>query len=192
VHSRVTQFSHSARILGILEEFLACLVTDAYLQDRLLRKPLRSIVSPECSLPKAACQMPIVRMAAMGYKAEIKPSFALIEIRLAASAHIAVIQNAEIQHREWRQPAVISTGRRNTLSRSQKMACMLENQWNYRGFTTAEKAELWDRWKLAGARKSIARAIREPSSSVYHQLAWHEGIKTPAEKINASVASTGW
>jgi hypothetical protein len=31
----------------------------------------------------------------------------------------------------------------------------------------------------------------EPSLSVYHQLTPHEGIETPAERINAGVASTG-
>ncbi len=55
----------------------------------------------------------------------------------------------------------------------------------------AEKVELWNRWKRAGALKSIGRAFGEPSSSVYHQLAPHGGIETPAEKINSSVAATG-
>ena len=54
----------------------------------------------------------------------------------------------------------------------------------------AEKVELWDRWKRAGALNSIGRAFGEPSSSVYHQLAPHEGAETPAERMNASVAST--
>jgi len=55
----------------------------------------------------------------------------------------------------------------------------------------AEKVELWSRWKRAGALKSIGRAFGEPSSSVDHQLAPHGGIETAAERINASVASTG-
>ena len=55
----------------------------------------------------------------------------------------------------------------------------------------AEKADLWSRWKRAGALKSIGPAFGEPSSSVDHQLAPHGGIETPAERINASVASTG-
>jgi hypothetical protein len=87
--------------------------------------------------------------------------------------------------------AAISTGRRNTLTKTQKMACMLVNQRRHRGFTTAEKAELWDRWKRAGALNSIGRAFGEPSSSVYHQLTPHRGIEIPAERINAGVASTG-
>jgi len=72
-----------------------------------------------------------------------------------------------------------------------KMACMLMNQRNRRGFTATEKAELWDRWKQAGALKLIGRAFGEPSSSVYHQLTPHGGSETPAEMINAGVASTG-
>jgi len=72
-----------------------------------------------------------------------------------------------------------------------KMACMLMIQRNRRGFTATEKAELWDRWKQAGAPKSTGRAFAEPSSSVYHQLTPHGGIETPAERINAGVASTG-
>ncbi len=51
----------------------------------------------------------------------------------------------------------------------------------------AEKAELWDRWKRARALKSIGRASGEPSSSVYHQLARHGGIETPAERFSAFV-----
>jgi len=68
---------------------------------------------------------------------------------------------------------------------------MLVNQRRHLGFTAAEKVELWDRWKRAGALHSIGRVFGERSSSVYHQLAWHEGIKSPAENINASVALTG-
>ena len=55
----------------------------------------------------------------------------------------------------------------------------------------AEKAELWDRWKRAGALKSTGRAFGKPSLSDYHQLTPHGGVETPAERINAGVASTG-
>ncbi len=71
------------------------------------------------------------------------------------------------------------------------MACMPMNQRTRRGFMAAEKAELWSRWKRVGALKSIGRAFGEPSSSVDHQLVAHRGIETPAERINAGVASTG-
>jgi len=54
----------------------------------------------------------------------------------------------------------------------------------------ADEVELWTCWKRAGALKSIGRAFGEPSSSIDHQLAPHGGIETPAERINAGVAST--
>jgi IS30 family transposase len=68
---------------------------------------------------------------------------------------------------------------------------MLMNQRRHRGFTAAENVELLDRWKRAVPPYSIGRAFGKPSPSVYHQLAPHEGIKIPAERINASVALTG-
>ncbi len=61
-----------------------------------------------------------------------------------------------------------STGRRNTLTKTQKMACMLMNQRRHRGFTAAEKVELWDHWKQAGAPNSIGRAFGEPSTSIFN------------------------
>jgi len=64
---------------------------------------------------------------------------------------------------------------------------MLMNQRNHRGFTAAERAELWDRWRLAGAPKSIGRMFGKPSMSVNHQLTPHGGIETPAERIKPGV-----
>ncbi len=57
------------------------------------------------------------------------------------------------------------------------------NQRNRRGFTAAEKAELWDRWKRVESLKSIGRAFGKPSSSVYHQLAPHGEIRNPSREI---------
>jgi hypothetical protein len=37
----------------------------------------------------------------------------------------------------------------------------------FRGFTAAEKAELWDRWQRGEALKAIGRAFGKPSSSIY-------------------------
>jgi hypothetical protein len=36
----------------------------------------------------------------------------------------------------------------------------------HRGFTAAEKAELWDRWKRGESLKAIGRAFGKPSSSI--------------------------
>jgi hypothetical protein len=37
----------------------------------------------------------------------------------------------------------------------------------HRGFTAAEKTELWDRWKRGESLKAIGRAFGKPSSSIY-------------------------
>jgi hypothetical protein len=46
-----------------------------------------------------------------------------------------------------------------------------------RGFTTAEKTELWDRWQRGESLKAIGRAFGKPSSSIYFQLSPHGGIR---------------
>ena len=40
---------------------------------------------------------------------------------------------------------------------------------DFRGFTAAEKTELWDRWQGGEALKAIGRAFGKPSSSIYFQ-----------------------
>ena len=40
-----------------------------------------------------------------------------------------------------------------------------------RGFTTAEKTELWDRWQRGESLKAIGRAFGKPSSSIHNQVA---------------------
>ena len=39
----------------------------------------------------------------------------------------------------------------------------------FRGFTAAEKTELWDRWQGGESLKAIGRAFGKPSSSIYCQ-----------------------
>ncbi|MEE8140176.1 MAG: IS30 family transposase, partial [Alphaproteobacteria bacterium] len=46
-----------------------------------------------------------------------------------------------------------------------------------RGFSAAEKTELWDRWQRGESLKAIGRAFGKPSSSIYFQLAPHGGIR---------------
>jgi hypothetical protein len=46
-----------------------------------------------------------------------------------------------------------------------------------RGFTAAEKTELWDRWQRGESLKAIGRAFGKPSSSIYFQVAPHGGIR---------------
>jgi len=46
-----------------------------------------------------------------------------------------------------------------------------------RGFSAAEKTELWDRWQRGESLTAIGRAFGKPSSSIYFQLAPHGGIR---------------
>src|SRR3954449_4317099 len=41
----------------------------------------------------------------------------------------------------------------------------------HRGFTAAEKTELWDRWKRGESLKAIGRAFGKQSSSIYFLVA---------------------
>ena len=58
-----------------------------------------------------------------------------------------------------------------------------------RGFTAAEKTELWDRWQRGELLKAIGRAFCKPSSSIYNQLAPHGGI-CPAPRRRSRLALT--
>src|SRR6478735_1444773 len=69
------------------------------------------------------------------------------------------------------------------------MECMVMCQGYRRGFTAAEKAELWDRWQRGESLKAIGRAFGKPSSSIYFQLAPHGGIR-PAPRRRARLALT--
>src|SRR5665648_814950 len=57
------------------------------------------------------------------------------------------------------------------------MECLAMWQGYRRGFTTAEKTELWDRWQRGESLKAIGRAFGKPSSSIYCQVAPHGGIR---------------
>jgi IS30 family transposase len=58
-----------------------------------------------------------------------------------------------------------------------------------RGFTAAEKTELWDRWQRGESLKAIGRAFGKPSSSIYFQVAPHGGIR-PAPRRRSRLALT--
>src|SRR5450631_1351311 len=58
-----------------------------------------------------------------------------------------------------------------------------------RGFTAAEKTELWDRWQRGQSLKAIGRAFGKPSSSIYFQVAPHGGIR-PAPRRRSRFALT--
>src|SRR6266851_8473470 len=61
----------------------------------------------------------------------------------------------------WSQPVDA------TLYLKGEMECALMGRRFHRGFTAAEKAELWDRWKRGESLKAIGRAFGKPSSSIH-------------------------
>ena len=63
------------------------------------------------------------------------------------------------------------------------------NQRFHRGFTAAEKTELWERWQRGESLKAIGRAFSKPSSSIYFQLAPHGWIR-PALRRRSRLALT--
>jgi DNA-binding CsgD family transcriptional regulator len=67
------------------------------------------------------------------------------------------------------------------------MECGMERRF-HRGFTAAEKTELWDRWKRGESLKAIGRAFGKESSSIYFLVAPHGGI--PAERRRSRLALT--
>ena len=58
-----------------------------------------------------------------------------------------------------------------------------------RGFSAAEKTELWDRWQRGESLKAIGRAFGRPSSSIHNQVAPHGGIR-PAVRRRSRLALT--
>ena len=84
---------------------------------------------------------------------------------------------------------MVSTDRRNTLSLTAKMECVVISQRFRRGFTAAKKTELWDRWQRGESLKAIGRTFGKPSSSIYCQLAPHGGIR-PAPRRRSRLALT--
>ena len=71
------------------------------------------------------------------------------------------------------------------------MECGMERRF-HRGFTAAEKTELWDRWKRGESLKAIGRAFGKESSSIYFLVAPHEGTGfVPAERRRSRLAFGG-
>ncbi len=58
-----------------------------------------------------------------------------------------------------------------------------------RGYTAAEKSELWDRWQRGESLKAIGRAFGKPSSSIYGHVCPRGGIR-PALRRRSSLALT--
>jgi hypothetical protein len=85
----------------------------------------------------------------------------------------------------WSQPVDA------TLYLEGEMECGLMGHKFHRGFTAAEKTELWDRWKRGESLKAIGRAFGKPSSSIYFLVAPHGGIRPAQRRQSArSIANT--
>lgn len=63
------------------------------------------------------------------------------------------------------------------------------NQGCKRGYSAAEKTEMWDRWQRGESLTAIGRAFGKASSSVYFQLAPYGGIR-PAPRRRSRLALT--
>src|SRR3982751_5181008 len=84
----------------------------------------------------------------------------------------------------WSQPVDA------TLYLEGEMECGLMGHKFHRGFTAAEKTELWDRWKRGESLKAIGRAFGKQSSSIYFLVAPQGGGFRPAERRRSKLALT--
>src|SRR6202453_3653114 len=65
------------------------------------------------------------------------------------------------------------------------------NQGCKRGYSAAEKTEMWDRWQRGESLTAIGRAFGKASSSVYFQIAPYGGIR-PAPRRRSRLALSTW
>ena len=61
----------------------------------------------------------------------------------------------------------------------------------HRGFTAAEKTELWDRWKRGESLKAIGRAFGKESSSIYFLVAPRGGFQPGAAPLQVGIDACG-
>jgi len=57
------------------------------------------------------------------------------------------------------------------------------------GFTTAQKHELWERWRRGEQMKSIGRVFGKPSSSIFKHIRSTGGF-TPVDRKRSPLALT--
>ena len=74
---------------------------------------------------------------------------------------------------------------------NEEMECMRMTRRNGRGFSSAEKTELWDRWQRGESLKAIVRVFGKPSSSIYFQLSPNGGIR-PSPRRRSRLALSLW
>ena len=58
----------------------------------------------------------------------------------------------------------------------------MKRKYHWVGFTAAQSAELWERWKKGEGLKSIGRAFGKPSSCIFAHLRPSGGIMPPARR----------
>ena len=59
---------------------------------------------------------------------------------------------------------------------------MVMRKYHWVGFTAAQSAELWERWKKGEGLKSIGRVFGKPSSCIFAHLRPSGGIMPPARR----------
>ena len=99
-----------------------------------------------------------------------------IESRLAESGHSNRSRECPLSG------GGLNRSTQHFILRGKDGVCVVIGQTYRRGFTAAEKTELWDRWQRGESLKAIGRAFGKPSSSIYCQVAPHGGIRPPARR----------
>src|SRR6476661_2471862 len=89
----------------------------------------------------------------------------------------------EVRFVRWSQPVDATL-----YLRGKRWSVAMDREFR-RGFTTAEKTELWDRWQRGESLKAIGRAFGKPSSSIYFQVSPYGGIR-PAPRRRSRLALT--
>ncbi len=85
-----------------------------------------------------------------------------------------ITQPMTVGFRGWSRPVVATLyliGPRWSVSMRKKYVRV--------GFTPAQSAELWDRWRKGEGLTSIGRALGKPSSSIFNHLSPTGGIRSP-------------
>ena len=67
----------------------------------------------------------------------------------------------------------------------------MKKKYHWVGFTAAQKAELWDRWREGESLKAIGRAFGKPSSSIFAHIRPTGGI-SPVPRRRSRLALTLW
>ena len=67
----------------------------------------------------------------------------------------------------------------------------MKRKYHWVGFTAAQKAELWERWRKGESLKAIGRAFGKPSSCIFNHIRPTGGI-SPVPRRRSGLALTLW